>query len=205
MNQEAIKLLKKHLAMQLVQQVIALLEQQPQPSEFTGGARAWVKNVRPLLNHKCSPFDTCESFLLKACDLLDRQEAKPITENPDVQRLIVQVVQLQVELDEIKSERTKSDYWVNYHNMAIAVEQYQSQIKQLQAENEKLKEIEKQAKNLFDNRLGWSNNRNPDAPPEFWDRLAQALDPVQKAAEQLMRTGSVEDLKAYNEARQNND
>ncbi len=32
------------------------------------------------------------------------------------------------------------------------------------------------AKNLYDNRLGWSDGRNPYAPPVFWDALRQELE-----------------------------
>ncbi len=35
--------------------------------------------------------------------------------------------------------------------------------------------IEKAAKDLFDNRLGWSNGRNPYAPREFFYKLGLAL------------------------------
>lgn len=35
--------------------------------------------------------------------------------------------------------------------------------------------IVKAAIDLYDNRLGWSNGRNPYAPPEFWERLGVAL------------------------------
>lgn len=31
------------------------------------------------------------------------------------------------------------------------------------------------ARDLYDNRLGWGDNRNPYAPPHFWDRLGAAL------------------------------
>jgi len=31
------------------------------------------------------------------------------------------------------------------------------------------------AKDLFDNRLGWSDKRNPYAPRELWSKLAEAL------------------------------
>ena len=36
-------------------------------------------------------------------------------------------------------------------------------------------EIYKATKDLFDNRLGWSGNRNPYAPRELWLKLAEAL------------------------------
>lgn len=35
--------------------------------------------------------------------------------------------------------------------------------------------VYKAAKDLFDNRLGWSNGRNPYAPKEFWAKLGEAL------------------------------
>ncbi len=35
--------------------------------------------------------------------------------------------------------------------------------------------IEEAARNLFDNRLGWSDNRNPYAPRELWHKLGVAL------------------------------
>lgn len=35
--------------------------------------------------------------------------------------------------------------------------------------------IEETARNLFDNRLGWSDGRNPYAPIEFWHKLGVAL------------------------------
>ena len=38
-----------------------------------------------------------------------------------------------------------------------------------------LEGTEKAARNLYDNRLGWSDGRNPYAPPEFWNSLKQAL------------------------------
>jgi len=38
-----------------------------------------------------------------------------------------------------------------------------------------LEDIHKAAQNLYDNRLGWSDGRNPYAPPEFWERLGDAL------------------------------
>jgi hypothetical protein len=31
------------------------------------------------------------------------------------------------------------------------------------------------ATNLYDNRLGWSDGRNPYAPPSFWDALGTAM------------------------------
>lgn len=36
-------------------------------------------------------------------------------------------------------------------------------------------EVIKAAENLFDNRLGWSEGRNPYAPPELWEALGAAL------------------------------
>ena len=36
-------------------------------------------------------------------------------------------------------------------------------------------EIVKAAQGLFDNRLGWSENRNPYAPREIWAKLGVAL------------------------------
>ena len=36
-------------------------------------------------------------------------------------------------------------------------------------------QIVKSAQDLFDNRLGWSDNRNPYAPREFWRNLSTAL------------------------------
>jgi hypothetical protein len=36
-------------------------------------------------------------------------------------------------------------------------------------------EVTKAAADLYDNRLGWSDGRNPYAPPEFWSRLGRAL------------------------------
>lgn len=41
-----------------------------------------------------------------------------------------------------------------------------------EADNARLREA---AQDLYDNRLGWSDGRNPYAPPEFWERLRQAL------------------------------
>ena len=35
--------------------------------------------------------------------------------------------------------------------------------------------MKREAKDLFDNRLGWSDRRNPYAPREFWYRLGIAL------------------------------
>ncbi len=32
------------------------------------------------------------------------------------------------------------------------------------------------AQDLYDNRLGWSDGRNPYAPPVFWERLGQELE-----------------------------
>jgi len=40
---------------------------------------------------------------------------------------------------------------------------------------QELVEVYKAAKDLYDNRLGWSDGRNPYAPKEFWARLAEAL------------------------------
>ncbi|KKM62901.1 hypothetical protein LCGC14_1517000 [marine sediment metagenome] len=51
-------------------------------------------------------------------------------------------------------------------------------IKRLHTAEEKVKqlqEIEKRARDLFDNRLGWSDGRNPYAPKEFWKQLGQVL------------------------------
>ena len=48
----------------------------------------------------------------------------------------------------------------------------------LQAQVKRLKNIEEKAKSLFDNRLGWSDGRNPYAPPEFWANLEQALNDI---------------------------
>lgn len=39
----------------------------------------------------------------------------------------------------------------------------------------KLLTLEVAAKSLFDNRLGWSENRPPYAPRHFWHQLAVAL------------------------------
>ena len=47
-----------------------------------------------------------------------------------------------------------------------------------------LTEIKNQAQNLFDNRLGWSDGRNPYAPPEFWTKLEQALNEINPDYEQ---------------------
>lgn len=38
-----------------------------------------------------------------------------------------------------------------------------------------LNDIEREARNLFNNRLGWSDHRNPYAPREFWANLSAAL------------------------------
>ncbi len=40
---------------------------------------------------------------------------------------------------------------------------------------DKLIGVAKAAQSLYDNRLGWSDGRNPYAPPEFWDRLGKAF------------------------------
>ncbi len=40
--------------------------------------------------------------------------------------------------------------------------------------------VEKAATDLFDNRLGWSDGRNPYAPPSFWDKLEEALKELKK-------------------------
>ena len=36
---------------------------------------------------------------------------------------------------------------------------------------------------LYDNRLGWSEGRNPYAPPEFWDKLGAAIKTYQDLQE----------------------
>ena len=41
-----------------------------------------------------------------------------------------------------------------------------------------LEEIHKAAQDLYDNRLGWSDGRNPYAHPDFWEKLRQALEPT---------------------------
>ena len=38
-----------------------------------------------------------------------------------------------------------------------------------------LKRIVKSAQSLFDNRLGWSEGRNPYAPREFWANLSSMI------------------------------
>lgn len=35
--------------------------------------------------------------------------------------------------------------------------------------------VERAARDLFDNRLGWSDERNPYAPRAFWHKLGVAL------------------------------
>ncbi len=37
-------------------------------------------------------------------------------------------------------------------------------------------DVEEAARDLYDNRLGWSHGRNPYAPPEFWEALRKSLD-----------------------------
>ena len=49
------------------------------------------------------------------------------------------------------------------------------EITDLEAENKQLHNIVDAARDLYDNRLGWSDGRNPYAPPEFWDRLEKSL------------------------------
>ena len=39
------------------------------------------------------------------------------------------------------------------------------------------------ATDLYDNRLGWSEGRNPYAPPEFWDKLGAAIKTYQDLQE----------------------
>jgi hypothetical protein len=36
-------------------------------------------------------------------------------------------------------------------------------------------EVVEAAESLYDNRLGWSDGRNPYAPPSFWEQLNYAL------------------------------
>lgn len=53
---------------------------------------------------------------------------KSITEHPDVQRLIRQVVKLQAELKAIEEERRNIKHWVNYHNISIRNVQLEAEI-----------------------------------------------------------------------------
>jgi hypothetical protein len=38
-----------------------------------------------------------------------------------------------------------------------------------------MSKIRDAAQDLYDNRLGWSDGRNPYAPPKFWENLGEAL------------------------------
>ena len=57
----------------------------------------------------------------------------------------------------------------------VLIDRQQKELAAKDKRIEELEEIEKSARNLYDNRLGWSDGRNPYAPPEFWNNLKQAL------------------------------
>lgn len=46
---------------------------------------------------------------------------------------------------------------------------------QLQRERAEHQQLRRDAECLYDNRLGWSDGRNPYAPPEYWDAIGAAL------------------------------
>ena len=54
-------------------------------------------------------------------------------------------------------------------------EELEDYVRALGKERKALREIQAAAIDLYDNRLGWSDGRNPYAPPEFWERLSDAL------------------------------
>ena len=54
-------------------------------------------------------------------------------------------------------------------------EEFDTLFDTLGARIQELEEVYKAAKNLYDNRLGWSGGRNPYAPKELWENLRKAL------------------------------
>jgi hypothetical protein len=63
--------------------------------------------------------------------------------------------------------------------------------------HDKYNALREAAQDLYDNRLGWSDGRNPYAHPEFWDKLRDALnegggnvDGVNTSAGRVDETGS---------------
>jgi len=56
-------------------------------------------------------------------------------------------------------------------------------IKELEKELQKYKDAVDASVNLYDNRLGWSDGRNPYVHPEFWDTLKEALNQLEGGSE----------------------
>lgn len=152
---------------------------------------------------------------MELASVLLKQQLKPITENPDVQRLISQVVRLEAENDSLKAEKGMAD-------MGFVSEGASKKIKQLKVENEKLKDILDKAKvfakkharaiEYFDELVEGGFTKMPSVAAHLVNQIGKELlqvlnsspDPVQKAAKKCKETGSVEDLKAYNAARADN-
>lgn len=160
--------------------------EQSKPSEFT----KLVKERNILFS---GDLHELKCVLKKACDLLNCQQ-KPITENPDVQRLISQVVRLEAELGNYKSN------WDALAKDALEFE----------AENEKLKEhIGKIGDFAWQKHCDAKTHARGDlyeiAEMCREESIKQVLDPIQQAAEKCKETGSPDDLKKYLEARQKND
>lgn len=63
------------------------------------------------------------------------------------------------------------------NNLALQTLQhtYDSRLEEVKDENKQLREVHDAALDLYDNRLGWSDGRNPYAPPSFWTKLGKAL------------------------------